>query len=264
MVSSGGKKDPSLSRLFTTAVPCTMSAEGCAEFPRMRNRRGYIVGESRDGHCFKVRFAGFKHPIVFPRTFIAPLISAQMGTAPAGPRVPHARISALQTNRMGGRLKRHIWTNDHQRRLDNLLDGDRLTVTVREAIAIVGFPQFPLIQVLDDQNIKRGMAKRNPAITMDMLAPYVSHGHFTRSGPELARLLGCSYMVLYMAAKKLGIRTKRRTSFVWTEKRLALLKAHLAPDGSLSTSTAEAARLIGCTPQTVKQKLWRLKNAVSA
>lgn len=240
----GRKKDRTLNpKPFSTAIPCAMSEEGQNEFPRMRNKRGYIVGETRDGCCLKVRFKGFKNPITYHRSFIA------QGSMHEG--VP--KSGEWRTN------KRHIWTPDHQRKLDALLDGKRLRVTVREAIERIGFPQFPLIQVLDEQNITRGKADRSSRITAAMLEPYVKDGRLTLSGPEIATILGCGYMTMYEAAKRLGIAMMRRSPFKWTEERMALLRKHLRPDGRLSIPQAELAKQLGCSPQTIAQKLWLMR-----
>lgn len=74
------KKAPRLLPAFLSlAIPCILSEEGDASFPRFKGRRGYIIGASRDNLSWRVRFPGNKHPTTFPKHFIRALIPAHFG-----------------------------------------------------------------------------------------------------------------------------------------------------------------------------------------
>ncbi|HNM47506.1 MAG TPA: hypothetical protein PKH51_10850 [Candidatus Sumerlaeota bacterium] len=58
------------------AIPCAMSEEGEADLPHCRGRRGYVVGQSRDRRCWRVRFPLRKHPQNYHKSYIRMLVPA--------------------------------------------------------------------------------------------------------------------------------------------------------------------------------------------
>lgn len=156
----------------------------------------------------------------------------------------------------------HHWTDLHRQRLETIIRDKTLTVTITESVAIVGFPQYPLLMKLKELGLKtRGRRGPIPSAkpTPDMLAPYVELARLTVPLARVARETGCSYAALNALRRSLGIATKQKPKFIWTPERTAHLRSFIDTDGHLTTSVSDAAHRLGCDTHALSRKLWLTK-----
>jgi hypothetical protein len=174
------------------------------------------------------------------------------------------RCGKLPYHARMGSPRIHHWTDQHQQRLLGIVRDGRLTVTLTEAVEILGFPQFPLITELKRQNIKtrgnRGRAPYRKPAEPHMLTTHARGARLTVPLTAIARQYGCSYPSLQTVRAQLGLHTKW-DRFVWTPGHMATLLSLMDANGKLTVGVTTAARHIGCTPKALSQKLWKMRNA---
>lgn len=156
----------------------------------------------------------------------------------------------------------HHWTDLHRQRLETILRDNTLTVTITDAVTIVGFPQYPLLMKLKELGLTtRGRRGPIPSAkpTPEIIAPYVELARLTVPLARVARETGCSYAALNALRRSLGIRTKQKPKFIWTPERTAHLLSFVGKDGHLTTSISDAAHRIGCDAHALSRKLWLIR-----